>query len=116
MKTSIEKGLASHSSVMVAPQELTSECKEGWTVVPSKRTLQKLRKLKNSTNRKCKKSTDHTSAEVHNESTISSANNSVKSASSKESRSSIVKRTLKMDVPRVSIEICSKTTSKTQES
>ena len=116
MKTSVEKGLASRSSTMVATQELTSEGEEGWTVVSSKRTLQNLRKIKNSTNQKCKKSTDQTSAEVHNESKSSSANDSVKSASSKESWSSIVKRALKMDVPRVSIRICSKTTSKTQES
>ena len=116
MKTSVEKGLASHSSIMVAPQELTSECEDGWTVVSSKRTLRKLRKMKKSTNQKCKESTDKTSAEVHIKSKSSSANDSVKSTSSKESWSSIVKRALKMDVPRVSIEICSKTTSKTQES
>ena len=58
MKTNIEKGLASHSSIMVFPQELTDECEEELTVVSSKRTLQKLRKMKNSTNKKYKK-TDH---------------------------------------------------------
>ena len=96
METSVVKGLASHSSIMIAPQELTSECEEGWTVVSSKRTLQKLRKIKKSTNKKYK-STDHTSAEEQKEPKISSANNSVKSASSRESWSS-VERALKMDM------------------
>ena len=118
MKTNAEKGLASHSSNMVAPQELASECEEGWTVVSSKRTLRKIRKLRKlrSNSIKSSKSTDHSSSEEIQEPKFSSANDSVKSASSGESWSSIVKRALKMDVPKVSLSIHSTPSTKSKES
>ena len=118
MKTNVEKGLASHSSNMVAPQELASECEEGWTVVSSKRTLRKIRKLRKlrSNSTKSLKSTDYSSDEENQEPKISSANASVKSTSSGESWSSIVKRALKMDVPKVSLSIHSTPSTKSKES
>ena len=39
MKARVAKGLASHSPIMFAPQELTSECEDWSTIVSPKRTL-----------------------------------------------------------------------------
>ena len=43
MKPSVETGLASHSSIMVAPREFARGCEdgEGWIKVSSKKTLRK---------------------------------------------------------------------------
>ena len=46
MKTKVEKGLASHSSNMVAPRDCDHEPADGWTVVMSKKNLRKNRKNK----------------------------------------------------------------------
>ena len=46
MKTEVEKGLASHSSNMVAPRDCHREPEDGWTVVMSKKNLRKTRKNK----------------------------------------------------------------------
>ena len=46
MKTAVEKGLASHSSNMVAPRHYHREPEDGWTVVMSKKNLRKTRKNK----------------------------------------------------------------------
>ena len=47
MKTKVEKGLASHSSNMVAPlPDYYREPEDGWTVVTSKKNLRKTRKNK----------------------------------------------------------------------
>ncbi len=44
MKTAVEKGLASHSSNMVAPRDYHREPEDGWTVVISKKNLRKIKK------------------------------------------------------------------------
>ena len=44
--TEVEKGLASHSSNMVAPRDFHRETEQGWTVVTSKKTLRKFKKNK----------------------------------------------------------------------
>ena len=46
METILEKGLASHSSNMVAPHDYHCEPEKGWAVVTSKKNLHKLRKSK----------------------------------------------------------------------
>ena len=47
MKTEVEKGLASHSSNMVAPlPDYHRDPEDGWTVVMSKKNLRKTRKNK----------------------------------------------------------------------
>ena len=55
MNTSVEKGLASHSSIMVAPQELSGDNEEGWTVVSSKRILEEIEKDLQATSNKQQK-------------------------------------------------------------
>ena len=77
MKTSVEKGLASHSSIMVAPQELSGDNEEGWAVVSSKRTLRRLRKISKKNTARSVGSTSSTS----NQEVIqaSSDNGSIKS-------------------------------------
>ena len=90
MKTAAETGLASHSSNMVAPRDFNRETKDGWTVVTSKKTLRRIRKAKKN--------------QKNNENDASSEDFSIKSTPSNESSwSSIVKRSLKMDVPKVDI-------------
>ena len=46
MKTEVEKGLASHSSSMVAPCDYHREPEDGWTIVTSQKNLRKTRKNK----------------------------------------------------------------------
>ena len=54
MKTSFEKGLASHSSIMVDPPELTGDNEEGWTVVLSKMNFKEIEKdLQEASYKKC---------------------------------------------------------------
>ena len=49
MKPSVEKGLASHSSIMVAPREFARGCEDGdgdgWIKVSSKKSLRKEKKI-----------------------------------------------------------------------
>ena len=47
MKPSVEKGLASHSSIMVTPREFARGCEDGdgWIKVPSKKSLHKEKKI-----------------------------------------------------------------------
>ena len=105
MKTAAETGLASHSSNMVAPRDFNRETEEGWTVVTSKRTLLKIRKAKKNIKKNYK----------NNEKVASSDDVSMETTPSNESTwSSIVKRSLKMDVPRVSIEIASTSSASKQ--
>ena len=52
MSTYQEPGLASHSSNMVAPREFTGTDEGGWTVVCSKNTLHKMRKIQKKKDRK----------------------------------------------------------------
>ena len=90
MKTAAETGLASHSSNMVAPRDFNRETEDGWTVVTSKKTLRRIRKAKKN--------------QKNYENDASSEDFSIKSTPSNESSwSSIVKRSLKMDVPKVDI-------------
>ena len=110
MKTSVEKGLASHSSIMVAPQELSGDKEEGWTVVSSKRTLRRLRKISKKNTERSVGSTSNTSnSEVIQ---ASSDNGSIKSGESSTSWSPIVKRSMKMNIPKINIDITSVTSSK----
>ena len=99
MKPSVEKGLASHSSILVAPHEFSHGCEDGdgWIQVSSKESLHK---------NKISKDISFFSAE-NNQDKISSATDSNKSDSSRSSWASILKISLKMDVPRVSTDIAS---------
>ena len=94
MKTAAETGLASHSSNMVAPRDLNRETEDGWTVVTSKKTLRRIRK-------------DQKNNKINNKNqdkNASSEDVSMKSTPSDESSwSSIVKRSLKMNVPKMDI-------------
>ena len=47
MKPSVEKGLVSHSSIMVAPREFSHGCEDGdgWIKVSSKKSLCKEKKI-----------------------------------------------------------------------
>ena len=90
MKTKVERGLASHSSNMVAPRDYHREPEDGWTVVMSKKNLRKTRKNKKND---FKKVFD-----------ASSVVDSVKSTTSDDSSwASIVKRYLKTKVPKVNL-------------
>ena len=113
MKTSVEIGLASHSSIMVAPQELSGDNEEGWTVVSSKITLRRLKKISKKQITRSVGSTSSTSDQEVIQ--ASSDNRSIKSGDSSTSWSSIVKRSMKMNIPRINIDITSTTTSKTSE-
>ena len=90
--TEVEKGLASHSSNMVAPRDFHRETEQGWTVVTSKKTLRKFKKNKKNIDKNHK----------NKKNTASSVTNTVKSTSSNDqSWASIVKKTLKMSIPKV---------------
>ena len=108
MKPSVETGLASHSPIMVAPREFArgSEDGDGWIEVSSKKNLRKQKKF---LKKKPSKDISFFSAE-NNQDEVSSASDSNKSDTSGSSWASILKRSLKMDVPRVSIDIASTST------
>ena len=57
--TEVEKGLASHSSNMVAPRDFHRETEQGWTVVTSKKTLRKFKKNKKNIEKKSKNQKKH---------------------------------------------------------
>ena len=98
MKTEVEKGLASHSSNMVAPHDYHREPEDGWTVVMSKKNLRKTRKNKKND---FKKVFD-----------ASSVVDSVKSTTSADSSwASIVKRSLKTKVPKVNFDFMDKSSN-----
>ena len=98
MKTEVEKGLASHSSNMVAPRDYHREPEDGWTVVMSKKNLRKTRKNKKND---FKKVFD-----------ASSVVDSVKSTTSDDSSwASIVKRSLKTKVPKVNFDFMDKSSN-----
>ena len=63
MKTSVEKGLAFHSSIMVALQGLTNDSEKGLAIVSSKRTLRRLRKISKNHTTKGNGSNSYTSDE-----------------------------------------------------
>ena len=109
MKPSVEKGLASHSSIMVAPREFAHGCEDGdgWIKVSSKKSLRKEKKIHKN---KPSKDISFFSAE-NNQDEVSSATDSNKSSTSGSSWASILKRSLKMNVPRVSIDIASTSTA-----
>ena len=87
--TEVDTGLASHSSNMVAPCHFHCESQEGWAVVTSKKTLHKLKKNKKYISKNKKN-------------TASSIADTVKSTSSDDlSWASIVKKSLKMSIPKV---------------
>ncbi len=112
MKPSVEKGLASHSSIMVAPRVFTrgSEDGDGWIKVSSKKTL---RKNKGIHKNKPTKDISFFSKENNQDEVSFASNTSIKSENSGRSWSSILKKSLRMDAPRVSIDIAS--TSSTSE-
>ena len=76
MQTSLEKGLASHSFIMVASQELTGDYEEGWTVVSTKKTLQRLRNISKNNTTKIKSSNSKTSDDIANTTTSRTAKES----------------------------------------
>ena len=98
---------------MVAPRELTGDNEEGWTVVSSKRTLKYWERSPRKKKQKSVGSISITSDEEVIQ--ASSENGSVKSRDSSTSWSSIVKRYMKMNIPRINIDITSTTSSKTFE-
>ena len=98
---------------MVAPQELSGDKEEGWTVVSSKRTLRRLRKISKKNSQTSVGSTSNTSnSEVIQ---ASSDNGSIKSGESSTSWASIVKRSMKMNIPKINIDITSVTSSKSSD-
>ena len=95
MKTTVEKGLVSHSSNMVAPRDYHREPDDGWTVVIFKKNLRKNRKNKQNDFKK-----------VFDASTVV---DSVKSTTSNDSSwASIVKRSLKTKVPKMNFDFMDK--------
>ena len=89
MKNNIEKGLASHSSIMISAQELSGDCEEGWTYGASRETLRRLRKIsKNNATKSNSRNSNTSDKEVVQ---ASSENESIKSSKSGISWSSIVK-------------------------
>ena len=115
MKPSAETGLASHSSNMVAPREFARGCEdgEGWIKVTSKKNL---RKNKGIHKNKPTKDITFFSKENNQDEVSSASDASIKSDSSGTSWSSIVKKSLKMNVPRVSIDIASTSSTSKQSS
>ena len=89
MKPSVEKGLASHSSIMVAPHEFACGCEDGdgdgWIKVSSKKNLRKEKKIYKN---KSSKDVSFFSAE-NNQDEVSSATDSNKSGTSGSSWASI---------------------------
>ena len=80
MNTCVEKGLTSHSFIMIAPQEITGDNEEGWIVVSSRRTLRRLRKISKNQPTKSLSSNSNTSYEAVVQ--ASSENGSAKSSKS----------------------------------
>ena len=111
MKPSVEKGLASHSSIMVAPLEIACGCEDGdgWIKISSKKSLHKEKKIHKN---KASKDISFFSAE-NNQDEVSSTTDSNKSDTSGSSWASILKGPLKIDVPRVSIDIASNSNDST---
>ena len=113
MKPSVETGLASHSPNMVAPREFARGCEDGdgWIKVSSKKNL---RKNKGIHKNKPTKDITFFSKENNQDEVSSASDASIKSDSSGTSWSSIVKKSLKMNVPRVSIDIASTSSTSKQ--
>ena len=100
----------SRNYIIVAPQELSGDNEEGWTVVSSKITLRRLKKISKKQITRSVGSTSSTSDQEVIQ--ASSDNRSIKSGDSSTSWSSIVKRSMKMNIPKVNIDITSITSSK----
>ncbi len=98
MKPSVEKGFTSHSSIMVAPCEFACGCEDGdgWIKVHSKKNLHKDKPTED---------ISFFSKENKRDEVSSTSHTSIKSDNSRTLWSSIINKSLKMDVPRVSIDI-----------